>query len=337
MASALDWMDHLRGLPMILKRADERHPANALEAAGVKAEKQMAHYLDRAFLDDPDVFVFHDIRFELDGDTAQIDHLILYTCGFHIVESKSVTSTIRVNEQDGWERLWNGAWKGMASPILQAQRQGEFLARFLNKNAHHMLKAALPFIEFDYRKLRFEPWVAISDDGVIHQKVQPPHGNLLKADQIPDALREQIEEDKRALSLKDILTSSPFKDCPNWIQDDALKRLAKWVANAHRPKHREAAPPRVDPLEFREPDIPNKHVASDDPETKRCWRCSSRNLQVRRKNGHYFHCLECGANTAIRFACRTDACRPDLKETGDGFFMRVCAHCGTERPYYRNL
>lgn len=321
---------------MILKQAEERYPVNAIEAAGARAEKQMAHYLDRAFRDVPDVFVYHDIRFEMDGDAAQIDHLVLYTCGFHIVESKSVTSSIRVNERDEWSRLWDGAWKGMASPVLQAQRQGEFLARFLNANAHHMLRSALPFMEFDYRKLRFEPWVAISDQGLIHQQVQPPHGNLLKADQVPGALREQIVADRKALSLRGFLTETPFKSMPNWIDEDALKRLAKWVLNAHRSQNRDAPTPRVDPLEFREPEVPNKHVASDPPETKYCWKCESRNLQVRRKHGHFFHCLECGANTAIRFACRTDACKPDLVETEGGIFLRVCAQCGTERPYFRN-
>ena len=85
---------------MILKRADERRSANAIEAAGARAEKQMAHYLERTFHDDPNIFVYHDIRFEMEGDAAQIDHLVLYTCGFLIIESKSVTSTIRVNEME---------------------------------------------------------------------------------------------------------------------------------------------------------------------------------------------------------------------------------------------
>lgn len=321
---------------MILKRADDRFANNAFEEAGLRAERQMAHYLDRAFSDDPEIFVFHDLRLELKGEAAQIDHLVMYTCGFHLIESKSVTSSIRVNERDEWARLWDGSWKGMPSPILQAQRQGEFMTHFMNSNANHLLKPVLPFITWDYGKLRFDPWVAISDTGLIDQKVQPPHGNLLKADQIANAIRAQVAEDRRTTSLKAVFTQSPFKEMPNWITSEALVRLAKWLVTAHRPLRRQPSVPRVDPMEFREPVVPNKHVASDHPESKHCWKCNSRNLRVQKKFSPYFHCLDCGSNTSIRFVCRSPTCKPDLQEGEGGIFLRVCPQCGTKRPYFRN-
>ena len=60
----------------------------------------MAFYLKWAFADDPGVHVFHNLRLEVGSDAAQIDHLILHRGGAVIIESKSVTSSVRINERD---------------------------------------------------------------------------------------------------------------------------------------------------------------------------------------------------------------------------------------------
>ncbi|WP_027482360.1 nuclease-related domain-containing protein [Deinococcus pimensis] len=119
-------LDKLRG-PTIVK---DHHPSptnDKFQQAGDEAEKQMAFYLRRTFGTDPSVHVFHNLRFEREGDAAQIDHLILHRYGAVIVESKSVTSAVRINERDEWARQWNGRWTGMSSPVLLAKRQADFL------------------------------------------------------------------------------------------------------------------------------------------------------------------------------------------------------------------
>ncbi|MFD1732160.1 nuclease-related domain-containing protein [Deinococcus malanensis] len=69
----------------------------------------------RAYGSDPDVHVFHNLRFERGQEAAQIDHLVLHRSGAIIVESKSVTSAVRINEREEWARQWNGRWAGMPS------------------------------------------------------------------------------------------------------------------------------------------------------------------------------------------------------------------------------
>lgn len=88
---------------MIVK---ERNPAehratDRLSKAGAKAEEQMAFYLRRALQERDDVLVFNDLRLvDATGDAAQIDHLVMHRRGFVLVESKSVTTEIRVNERE---------------------------------------------------------------------------------------------------------------------------------------------------------------------------------------------------------------------------------------------
>lgn len=45
--------------------------------AGVRAERQMAFYLRRAFASSDDYTVLNNIRITSSGDTAQIDHLVI--------------------------------------------------------------------------------------------------------------------------------------------------------------------------------------------------------------------------------------------------------------------
>jgi hypothetical protein len=87
---------------MILKPpSTDPSPTHPRLRAGFEAERQMAHYLHRAFATSADLYVINDLRLvdpeqpEQDGSpgVAQIDHLVLHRYGAFIVESKSVTGT----------------------------------------------------------------------------------------------------------------------------------------------------------------------------------------------------------------------------------------------------
>ena len=72
------------------------------QQAGAEAERQMAHYLNRTFSQDPDAHVLNGLRLEnrerpeQDGSPGkcQIDHLIVHRLGMFIIESKSVTEEV---------------------------------------------------------------------------------------------------------------------------------------------------------------------------------------------------------------------------------------------------
>ncbi|MCR9115470.1 MAG: NERD domain-containing protein, partial [bacterium] len=83
---------------MIAKESNATQPTDKRQLAGFNAEKQMAFYLRRAFGESSDVFVFNDLRIVRNDEVAQIDHLVLHRYGFAIVESKSITGTVEVNQ-----------------------------------------------------------------------------------------------------------------------------------------------------------------------------------------------------------------------------------------------
>ena len=188
---------------MICKELDERAHSDADKwgIAGAKAEQQMAFYLKRAFAGETEIWVFNDLRFETDdGDACQIDHLVMHRSGFILIESKIVTSKVRVHANGAWERLWSNHWQGMSSPIKQAERQASFLRDVFRSDCEKLLgKAFFGKVQKGFGHVPIEVLVAISDHGSIDRRGEVTQ--VLKADLITDRVWEIVRRHKSARRL----------------------------------------------------------------------------------------------------------------------------------------
>jgi hypothetical protein len=117
----------LPGMPMLLKTADDKSAdIDALESLlarrdidarqrraiqdeiwsirlGAKAEADAAYQLDFDLRDNKNWAVIHDLRIELEGRVAQIDHLVISRLlEVFVCESKSYTGGVVVNEHGEW-------------------------------------------------------------------------------------------------------------------------------------------------------------------------------------------------------------------------------------------
>src|ERR1017187_9656862 len=257
---------------MICKERDSReHPAHdKLSEAGAKAEEQMAFYLKRAFRDDSEAWVFNDLRYETDeGDAAQIDHLVLHRSGFILIESKSVTSKVRIHQNGEWERLWNNHWQGMPSPIKQVERQLEFLRRALHAYREQLLgKLIFGHGQVGFGSVPFEILVAISDCGSIDRKGDFPE--VTKADLVPDRVREIIKRHKKARSLLSLNLNFTSTDGLYNFKDVEIESIRGWLTGYHfRQKEnafvRERNSSPQPPVAIQPPAVPAAPVAQDIP------------------------------------------------------------------------
>ena len=201
---------------MILKDIDPKTTNHKMSEAGVRAEKQMAFYLNRAFGEDEKVHVINDLRLPYNGEFAQFDHLVIHEFGFIAIESKSVSTKLSVNEQGEWVRHYRGQ-KGMKSPVNQARLQLELLASFLKSTDEFSLKnrLGLKVKIYDYA---YDVFVAISDEGIIERELDIPE--VKKADQVCDAIRSLIKSyDGMVYSLKTLKV--PNSMGPKAIEDFA--------------------------------------------------------------------------------------------------------------------
>lgn len=120
---------------MILKDKIHTSSASIKHDAGNQHEHDVAFYLRRAYKNNSQVMVLNDVLIQHDGESAQIDHLIVYSYGFVVVESKSIRGEVRVNQYGEWTRSYQGQWRGMPSPIKQAELQLKLLKQYLCANS----------------------------------------------------------------------------------------------------------------------------------------------------------------------------------------------------------
>src|SRR6478735_1854540 len=97
---------------------------------GTKAEADAAYEIDFYLGDSKKSVVIHDLRIDVDGLTAQIDHLVISrVLEVFVCESKSFTGGVKVNESGEWVTFRAGRPIGIPSPVEQNRRHIQVLER----------------------------------------------------------------------------------------------------------------------------------------------------------------------------------------------------------------
>ncbi|UQN06284.1 nuclease-related domain-containing protein [Deinococcus sp. QL22] len=318
---------------MIAKEYAPLPTADRFQKAGDEAERQMAHYLKRAFGDDPDVQVFNNLRLEHGGEVAQIDHLIFHRAGLIVIESKSVTSAVRINDREEWARQWNGQWRGMPSPILQARRQGDLLRALLQANKEELRnKILLGLKQGGFKAFMIDVVVGISDSGVVEYKGALP--DVKKADQVPDRVKELIADHQQL--------ARPFsrdKRAEQWgfnISPEEVVRITAFLRAKHRDRPATAAVPEPLPAAPLPQAVPVTAPESPSSTTRiECSKCKSQNLEIKFGHSYYFKCRSCEANTSIKLSCPKCSTPGRLRKSGAQFYAE-CPSCKFSALYFTN-
>jgi hypothetical protein len=333
---------------MIVKEFERVETNDKFEQAGYIAESQMAFYLKREFKDDPQFLIFNNLRFEKAGDACQIDHLVLHQYGMIIIESKSVTTRVEVNELGEWKRWFNNAWQGMPSPILQAQRQGKFLKDYLEEHVETLLNKIL-FMQTHFTKMPIDVLVAISDSGIINRPKNDKLDIVCKADQISDKVKAIAMKYRKTNSLLS-LSLDPAYD----LAKDEIPRISQFLLTHHKPAKVKASSINsnskpiftVSPQKRIIPVVPNNSQKSEitnkpvvkvvKPTSKNtCSHCQSSNLSIAYVHNYFFRCDDCGKNTAIKNICVSCCDRQKTRKSALKFFTE-CEKCGTSQLFHTN-
>lgn len=101
---------------------------------GIRGESESAHYLDSYFKDGENHVVLHDLRLVVDGEVAQIDHLIFNRTGhFFLIETKNYAGDLIVNDRGEFTVQYDHDAFGIPSPWEQSRRHERILAKLLPK------------------------------------------------------------------------------------------------------------------------------------------------------------------------------------------------------------
>lgn len=341
---------------MIVKELEAFCSNDPMLQAGRAAEETMSFYLRRAFKDAAETLVLNNLRLVTDEDAAQIDHLVLHRYGMVIIESKSVTGKVRINEMGEWIRRFGQYDRGMPSPVQQARRQAEFLKRYINPHAAEIRGKLFGMMQMRFGIMPIGVLVAISDSGIIEgsRKTVP---EVHKADQIVDEVRALLKEHKRI--------NSPFnpdmKEFGDCLKLQELDALSNFLLRHHRPAglaqdvpvRMDAAPPAAAPgpdtvaarpsaaAPVMSPVIAPRAVREETAAytiknaagASTCRHCGSGFVAVEwGKYGYYFKCRTCFKNTPINVICQCGA-REKIHKSGADFSSR-CERCNKSRFFF---
>lgn len=193
---------------MLTKEKQFSNSDNPRIRAGNEAEKEIAFHLQRRFGKDTTAHIINDLRIEYDGNTFQIDHLVVTPWALFIVESKSVHCPVTIKvwdeNREHWSRNFDGKNEGFDSPILQAEEQGRLLKDYLRANSEQMLGKMIGLVQKGFFYCPIISLVAISRTGIINVESGTLRKNVLKADEIAPEIAKQIKGLKKKASIFNI-------------------------------------------------------------------------------------------------------------------------------------
>jgi len=203
---------------------------------GIQGEKESAYYLDQYFKGGQNHVVLHDLRFVVDGDVAQIDHLIINRgFGMYMIETKNYSGNLTINDHGEFTAEYDDDRFGIPSPIEQSKRHERILKRLLSN---------LGIVN------RTGPPLACYHVVMLHPKaiIRRPSAkafdssNVIKADQFPTWHSQFVE---KSVGFTDVL-----KMAINVRALDTIKDWGEKLMRQHRPAHQLELP------EFMQPQVP---------------------------------------------------------------------------------
>lgn len=283
--------------------------------AGIKGEKEASYLIDFSFKNSNNNVVIHDLRLDINGRVAQIDHLILNrSLMMFVLETKHFNSGIKINDNGEFLR-WNDykkAYEGMPSPIAQNERHIAVL-----KDAFNLLD--MPTRMGVRLKPAFMPYVLVSASARIERPPKLDTSQVIKSDVLANTIAQKFDK----LGVVDTLGAFARIISPETLEDIAHKLCALHspLSIDYKAKFGLVDVPHVEPPKAA------KHV---------CRHCNSDKISIQYgKFGYYFKCLDCDGNTAIKVACEKDGCKARIRKDGNCFY-RECSVCNSSDLFFTN-
>jgi hypothetical protein len=205
---------------------------------GIQGEQESAYFLDQYFKGGENHVVLHDLRFVVDGDVAQIDHLVINRgVGMYLLETKNYAGSLLINERGEFTAQYDEDRFGIPSPIEQSHRHERILRRLLDRLEISTRTGALDI----YHVVMVHPKAVIQ---------RPPENtfdtsHVIKADQFPSWHKQFVD--------KEINVGKVLKFAANVRSVETIKEWGEKLKRQHRPANLLELPPFMQPKDPRSP------------------------------------------------------------------------------------
>uniref|UniRef100_UPI0039AEF79C nuclease-related domain-containing protein n=1 Tax=Shewanella baltica TaxID=62322 RepID=UPI0039AEF79C len=286
--------------------------------------------------------VINDFRFTFNDETAQIDHLVIYTYGFVLIESKSIKGHVEINQQGEWTRSHGSKWFGMPSPIKQVEPQQALLKEMLKQHRSEILGKLLGIRQQGFGMRCWDHVCAVSSDAVINRETMPAAVSelLVKTEFLVEKLEKVMNLKSKFLRLINVSDTRPD------FNQEELNSIAKFLIDRHiDPSQATTEITSVQTPQVKEPvasfavnkvaEAKNLAIAQLTTNSMlRCKHCgeSTNYTPMYGKFGYYIKCNQCTKNTPMKQTC------PQCKSTQTKITKAketYTLHCNDCDNYYR--
>ena len=212
-------------------------------APGLAGERDAAHYLDMSVSNGKNHAVLHDLRLEADGQTAQIDHLIVdRTLTFFLLETKTYRGSLHINEHGEFMVEYSGERRyGIESPLEQSRRHETVLRKTI-KRVEIVGRAGIP--------PRFVHVVMVHPKAIIHRPLTKKLDTsmVIKADQFTTWHSKFIDTANFASDLVGIASVRGRNTVKEWgekLKGEHRPTDPLWLPDFMKPKLTSSIPPRT--------------------------------------------------------------------------------------------
>lgn len=188
---------------------------------GIQGEQESAYFLDQYFKDGVNHMVLHDLRFVIDGDVSQIDHLVINRgTGIYLIETKNYAGNVTINAHGEFTVAYGNDQFGVPSPIEQSHRHARQLQRLLEGLE---IKGRDGGPLECYHVVMFHPKAIITRPKPSEFDTR----NVIKADQFPSWHQKFVD--------KEIGVGKVLKMVINLRSHDTIKDWGEKLSRQHRP------------------------------------------------------------------------------------------------------
>jgi len=191
--------------------------------SGVRGEESSAYYIDFRYHDNQNWAIIHDLRLELNGFVAQIDHLLINRClDVYVLESKNYYYGIKISPE-GEFLVWNGkAYVGIESPIEQNKRHVNVLEKVVTQ------LGLLPTRLGITMPAAFHNYVLVAPNSRIDRPATAKFDSsmVIKADALVESISKRVD----AMGVVGTLATAA-----KMVSSETLETLARSLVRLHRP------------------------------------------------------------------------------------------------------
>lgn len=197
--------------------------------SGEKGEREAAYEIEFHYGQSRNVMTIHDLRLEVDGRVAQIDHLIVNRLlQVWVCESKAFAEGVAVNEYGEWSAFYGGRPRGIPSPIEQNKRHVTVLIDAIAKGRVELPKrlgiALMPEIK---SVVIVSNTARISRPTTRAARVEGLE-TVMKVEQLVATINRSIDQKSESLG-------AALAALATFVSAETAERLARQLAALHSP------------------------------------------------------------------------------------------------------